>query len=156
MFMNEKLTGLVKELETKNIEFRLVKLTGKAMTVKDVIKFSNGNLKVDEICKTVIWKTSRGLIGVFLKGDKRINLDKLQKFLNSKVTMASSEEVIEKTGLEPGAVCPLLLSIPLIMDKQVFDLKKVNFGSGDHLYGIEMNPNDILNLTQAKIAKLSD
>ena len=154
--MNEKLTGLVKELETKTIAFRLVELTGKAMTVKDVVKFSNGNLDVDEICKTVIWKTNRGLIGVFLKGDTRINLNKLQKFLNSKVTMASSEEVIEKTGLEPGAVCPLLLSIPLIMDKQVFDLKKVNFGSGDHLYGIEMNPNDILNLTQAKIAKLAD
>jgi len=124
--------------------------------VKDVVKFSIGNLDVDEICKTVIWKTNRGLIGIFLKGRNRINLVKLQKFLNAKVTMASSEEVKEKTGLEPGAVCPLLLGIPLVMDKQVFDLKKVNFGSGDHLYGIEMNPNDILNLTQARIAKLSD
>jgi prolyl-tRNA editing enzyme YbaK/EbsC (Cys-tRNA(Pro) deacylase) len=154
--MNERLVGLVKELETKNIEFRLVELTDKAMTVKDVIKFSKGNVEVDEICKTIIWKTNRGLVGVFLKGDSRINLGKLQKFLNSKVTMASSEEVKEKTGLEPGAVCPLLLGIPLVMDKQVFDLKKVNFGSGDHLYEIEMNPNDILNVTKARVAKLSE
>ena len=156
IIMNEKLAGLVKELEAKNIEFRLVELTDRAMTVKDVIKFSKGNLEVDEICKTIIWETKKGLIGVFLKGDTRINLAKLQKFLNAKVTMASSEEVKEKTGLEPGAVCPLLLGIPLVMDKDVFDLKKANFGSGDHLYGIEMNPGDILNLTHARIAKLSD
>jgi len=154
--MNEKLAGLVKELEAKNVEFRLVELSDKAMTVKDVIKFSKGNLAVEEICKTIVWKTKRGFIGVFLKGDTRINLEKLQKFVNAKVTMARAEEVKERTGLEPGAVCPLLLGIPLIIDKQVFSLKKVNFGSGDHLYGIEMNPSDILNLTQARIAKLSD
>jgi prolyl-tRNA editing enzyme YbaK/EbsC (Cys-tRNA(Pro) deacylase) len=154
--MNEKLARLVKELEAKHTEFRLVELTAKAMTARDVVKFSKVNVEVDDICKTIIWKTNRGLIGVFLQDAGRVNLDKLQKILNSKVEMASSDEVKEKTGSERGAVCPLLLGIPLVMDKQVFDLKKVIFGSGDHSYEIEMNPNDILNLTEARIAKLSD
>jgi len=154
--MNEKVAGLVRDLEAKNTEFRLLELTGKAMTAKDVIKFSNEEVDVDDICKTIIWKTNRGLIGVFLKGGDRINLDKLQKFLNSKAAMASSEEVKEKTGLEPGAVCPLLLGMPIVMDKQVFDMEKVIFGSGDHSYEIEMNPTDILSLTRARIAKVSD
>jgi len=154
--MNEKLTKLVNGLEAKSIPFRLVELTGQAMKARDVVKFSRIDVDVDDICKTIIWKTKSGLIAVFLKDNKRINLDKLQKFLNAKVAMASSEEVKQKTGLERGAVCPLLLDMPLVMDRQILDMEKAIFGSGDHSYEIEMNPNDILNLTQARIAKLSD
>jgi prolyl-tRNA editing enzyme YbaK/EbsC (Cys-tRNA(Pro) deacylase) len=47
------------------------------------------------------------------------------------------------TGKEPGAICLLLLDIPIFVDKRVFETEKINFGSGDHLYGLEISSNDL-------------
>jgi len=33
---------------------------------------------------------------------------------------------------------PLLMQIPVIMDTKIVNLNKVNFGSGHHLYGLEI------------------
>jgi len=54
-----------------------------------------------------------------------------------------SEEVKAVSGVEIGAVCPLLLSMPIIIDKKIFSKEKINFGSGSHLLGIEMRTEDL-------------
>lgn len=154
--MNEKLNNLIAKLKEKNIEFRLTELSDKAFTVEDVVKYSKGELNQNEICKTIVAKTGKGYVGLFLKGDKRINFDRVQKILNSKVRIATKEEVEKTTGLELGTVSPLFLDILVVMDNSVFDLEKVNFGSGDHFYEIEMKPQDLLKISNAKIAKISE
>jgi prolyl-tRNA editing enzyme YbaK/EbsC (Cys-tRNA(Pro) deacylase) len=50
---------------------------------------------------------------------------------------------MEVTGVEPGAVCPILLKIPVYIDGRVTKKNRVNFGSGNHLYGIDMNFQDL-------------
>lgn len=75
-------------------------------------------------------------------GSDRIDFNKL-KVIIGKVKIASPEEVKAASSVEPGAVCPLLLSIPIIIDKKVFSKEKINFGLGDHLYGIEMRTEDL-------------
>ncbi|MEM7821731.1 MAG: YbaK/EbsC family protein [Candidatus Aenigmatarchaeota archaeon] len=154
--MNENLIKLTNQLKERGIKFRLIELKDRAITVEDVVKFSKEDIKPEQICKTLIVKTNKGYVGVFLKGDKKINLDRLRGVLNSKVNLANLEEVKEASGVERGAVCPLLLDIPLVMDEEVLDLERVNFGSGDCLYGIEMKPEDILKLKEVKVFKISD
>jgi prolyl-tRNA editing enzyme YbaK/EbsC (Cys-tRNA(Pro) deacylase) len=66
--------------------------------------------------------------------------------------LATQDEIKQETGLEIGAVCPLFLDLPMLIDKRVLSRKKVNFGSGDHMFGIEMNPRDILKCVKAKIS----
>lgn len=153
--MNADLGTLLKRLEANGIEFRLIELNDRAVSVDDVVRLSKGDIKKDEICKTMVIKAIEGFAGVFLKGDRRLDFRKLQRLFGRKARLASLEEVKRITGVEPGAVCPLLLKIQLIMDKQILDMKKVNFGSGDHLYGIEMKPYDILRMTGAKIMEVS-
>ncbi len=152
--MDERLAGLVEELRAKGILFRLIELNDRAVSIDDVVRLSKGDIRREEICKTMIVKTGAGYRGAFLKGDRRVDFDKLRALLGSEVRLASLKEVREVTGVDPGAVCPLLLGIPLLMDRQVMGLKKVNFGSGDHLYGIEMGPKDLADLRKAQIADI--
>lgn len=119
-------------LDSKGIKYRLIKLSDVAYTVDDVINNSDGTINPKEICKTII------IVGK--KTGKKI---------------ASPEIVKEASGVEPGAVCPFLLSVPLFIDTEVVDLKTVNCGSGDHLYGIEFKLKDLISNTDHQITDLS-
>ena len=153
--MNKHLEMLLQQLRLKGITYRLIELKDRAISVDDVIKFSKGDITKEEICKTMIVKAGETYCAVFLKGDKRLDFGKLQRILGEKTRLATPEEVKDITGVDPGAVCPLLLNIPVIIDRKVLELKNINFGSGDHLYGIEMKPSDILKIKDAKIAEAS-
>ena len=140
----------IHRLEEVGVEYRLIELSNRAYTVSDVVRFSEGKLKIDEICKTIIMKDNDGFYAVLLLGDDRIDFKKLKKMRESKPRIADGGEVSEVAGVEPGAVCPLILDIPLIVDPAVFSREKVNFGSGHHLYGLEMAPQDINKVVEYK------
>ena len=47
--------------------------------------------------------------------------------------MASREDVVAASGVAPGAVCPFLFSVRLIIDVWVTSMSRVNCESGDHI-----------------------
>ena len=124
-------------LESKNIEYRIIELKDKAISVQDVIDFSKEEINPDEICKTILVKHKKEYYELFLRGADKIDFKKLKSVIG-KTSIASYDEVLKVTGVEPGAVCPLLLDVPVIVDHRVLDLDKLNFGSGNHLYGVEI------------------
>ncbi len=132
-------------LVERGIPYRLIDLTDRAMTVADVIRFSRGDFPAEEVCKTVIMRDSGdSRIAFFLRGNDRVDFIKAKAATGLKLRVASPEEVRAAAGVEPGAVCPLLLRIPLIVDTRVTAIRRVNFGSGHHLHGIEMATPDLL------------
>jgi len=62
--MNEILQKIIEKLKEKEIEFNLIQLKDRAMTVYEVIKFSDGNLNPKEICKTLILKDQKNNLPV--------------------------------------------------------------------------------------------
>jgi prolyl-tRNA editing enzyme YbaK/EbsC (Cys-tRNA(Pro) deacylase) len=145
----------VQSLEAAGIDYRLIELESRAYTVSDVVKYSRGDLKIEEICKTIIMKDSDGFYGVLLLGKERINFKKLKEFRGLKPRIANSGEVSDVAGVEPGAVCPLLINVPLIVDPEVFRMQRINFGSGHHLYGLEMDPGDLSLIVDYSVVKVS-
>ena len=142
-------------LKKKSIWFRLISLSDKALTVQDVMKYSKGDVKPDEICKTIIVKDEQdNFHALFLLGSDRIDFGKVRTAIG-KVRIASPEEVKNVSGVEAGAVCPLLLAIPTIIDKKVFSKEKINFGSGDHLNGIEMKTEDLDKVIKFDVEEIS-
>jgi prolyl-tRNA synthetase len=130
-------------LREKGIPYRLIDLTDRAMTVADVIRFSKGDFPAEEVCKTVIMRDdSGGLYAFMLVGTDRVDFLKAKRLTGKKLGVASPEEVRASAGVDPGAVCPLTLRIPLTIDTRVTKLPRVNFGSGHHLHGIEMCTTD--------------
>jgi len=154
--MNEKLKEIINKLKEKNIEFNLIELKDKAMTVEEVMKFSDGKVNPKEICKTLILKDQENNSYVVVAlGNDRIDFEKVSKRFNcSGLRLATSDEIKQEIGLEVGAVCPLFLVLPMLIDRRIFNKNKINFGSGDHLFGIEINPKDILKCVDAKISDI--
>ncbi len=142
-------------LREKGIPYRLIDLTDRAMTAADVARFSKGDFRPEEICKTVIMSDSEGnLYAFFMVGTDRVDFLKAKGVTGKKLGVANPTVVRTKAG-EPGAVCPLTLSIPIIVDTRVLKLSRVNFGSGHHLHGIEMNTKDLLRAIPHTVADVA-
>ncbi len=143
-------------LDDLGVEYRLIRLRGRAVTTQDVIDKAEGELNPAEICKTIIVKDRGGAKhAVLLRGGDKIDFSKLKAALG-KISVASREEVVEATGVEPGAVCPLTLSVHVYVDERVMELEKINFGSGDHMYGIEVLTADLAKALSYTVLDLAE
>ncbi|MBC8222945.1 YbaK/EbsC family protein [Candidatus Bathyarchaeota archaeon] len=131
-------------LDRKGIEYRIIELEERALSIEDVIRFSKEEINVDDICKTMILKDREGgRYAVLLLGGDRVDYGKAREAIGEKVSIASFAEVKEAVGVDPGAVCPLTLGMDLLVDHKVLDRKRINFGSGDHMYGLEIRTRDL-------------
>lgn len=134
-----KFDEIEKYLKQNGVNFEVINLPSTAISVDDVVRLTGGQIKREEIVKTLIVKLKSGdFIACLLKGDNRL------KKCNIIERLALNEEVLKITKVKPGAVCPILIGIPVIVDQKVMELKRVNMGSGDHLKGLEMDLSDLL------------
>ncbi len=146
----------IKILKKKRIKFNLIYLSNKSVSLDDVVKSSKKELNPVEICKTIIVKDEEGNIYAFmLKGFQKIDFSKVREVLGKKVSILSIDELRKATGKEPGSICPLILDSPLFVDKDVFKTKKINFGSGSDLIGIEIFSKDLDKIVDFKIVDIA-
>ncbi len=83
---------------------------------------------------------------VLVAGPSQISWPDLRAHLNqSRLTMASNEEVLSATGYLPGAVSPFGLPSPLriLADKDVFLPEEISIGSGMRGIAIIMKSSDL-------------
>lgn len=136
-------------LDKQKISYEVIDLPDRAISVEDVIRLTGGKVKREEMIKTLIVKTKQGnFLACVLRGEDRLNIN---KNLNDRLMfclqldkLATREEVEGMAGVKIGAICPILIGIPVVIDKKVSNLKRVNMGSGDHLKGLEMDFEDLL------------
>lgn len=144
-------------LAEKDIGYKLIRLSESAYTVADVMKFAAGEVRPEEVCKTIILRGRKSgkLVAVLLRGGDKLNFSALKKFFGEEMAIASPEEVKEASGVEPGAVCPALLNTELVVDRRVRELETINCGSGHHLFGLEFKLADLAKLVEYKVADLA-
>jgi len=140
--MELRVEGVLKD---KGIEYRLIKMRAAAFTVDDVAKYSDGKINPEETCKTIILsgKKTGKKAAVFLRGASKVNFSGAKKLFGEEMAIATAETVKEVSGVDPGAVCPFMLTAPLYVDKKVLALETINCGSGDHLHGLEFKTKDL-------------
>jgi Cys-tRNA(Pro)/Cys-tRNA(Cys) deacylase len=151
--LNERLRKVIAKLEGLDIEYKILELNGKAYTSEDVVRLYG--CPIEEICKTVVMKSDKGdFFAVTLGGDKRLDVKKMREIVGCrKMRFLRDDELEELTGFEPGTVCPVTLCdmLPLYLDKSCFRTEKVNFGSGDLQYGIEIKSEDMKKAIKAEV-----
>lgn len=130
-----------KYLDQNNIKYEVIELGDRAFTVEDVI--NSGKATRREIVKTLLVKTEKGSISVCARGEDKIDFNKIQKRFG-KSRLARPGEVQEVVGVEVGAVCPIKIGVPILLDEKVLKNVKVNLGSEDHLKGINLKKEDFL------------
>lgn len=148
---------IAKLLEQAGIAFRLVQLPENVFTVADVKNNVGDDLKVEEICKTIIiaGKKSGTCQAVFLKGEDKLDFKKAKQLFGEEMAIATAEQVKEASGVEPGAVCPFLVSTALYVDEMVTRLTRVNSGSGHLAYGLEFQLDDLGKVKKYQVVNIT-
>lgn len=81
-----------------------------------------------------------------IPADKRLDWKKAKAVLQaSDCRMATEQEVIEKTGCEPGGVPPFghAHKLPIIADKKIFDQEMVEFNAGMKTRSLRLKSQDL-------------
>lgn len=84
---------------------------------------------------------------VLMPGPTQVPWKELRRYLGqSRLTMASEEELLQATGYQPGTVTPFGLPHPMrvLVHQGILDQPEVSLGSGQRGLAIMMNPPDIL------------
>lgn len=98
---------ILKQLMELNVQYQIIKHPP-VYTIEDVTQISN--LDFDKIIKNLFVRDDKkeNYYLLLIKNNKRINLNKLRKEINSRrLTFANAEELDHYFGLKAGAVSPL-------------------------------------------------
>jgi Ala-tRNA(Pro) deacylase len=97
--------------------------------------------------KALIVKAEDRFVMLVLPADRRLDSRKAQRGLGVKnLRFASKEELMELTGLEPGAVPPFgsLFNLPAYVDPALAENASINFNAGDRTISIQMSHADYM------------
>ena len=125
-------------------------------TTMDDVSFFLGIGK-DQLAKTMVFKTLRGLVMAVVRGDYEVSREKLSRYLGDPVLDIADEDELRQMGYVPGYLSPIGLenSMPVVVDgtvamsanlvvganKEGYHLKNANFGrdfESSHVADISM------------------
>ncbi len=134
-------------LKDKKIAYEVIDLGGEVFTVDEVKK---SGVKEGDIVKTLVIRVDDDFVALAVRGQDRLDFRKVRKHFGPSTSLrvncelAKPEEVEKAVGVPVGAVCPILIGLPLYIDKEVMELAHINMGSGDLKFGLEMEFADFL------------
>jgi Cys-tRNA(Pro)/Cys-tRNA(Cys) deacylase len=100
-----------------------------------------------QIVRSLLFRLgSENFVMVLVAGPAQVSWPTLRMYLGqSRLTMATEEEVLAVTGYHVGTVSPFGLPSPLriLADKNVFHPEEISLGSGERNVGIIMKSADL-------------
>jgi Ala-tRNA(Pro) deacylase len=121
---------------------------------------------IEDAAKAIILKvqsrnnsldSSYSFIQAIIPADQRIDLKKLKIILDSKnVSLASPDEVLERTGCTVGSVPPFgkLFNIPIFLDESILKKDFIVFSAGTHTDSIQMKAQDYFAVLEPNIVEI--
>ena len=115
----------------------------------------------EQIIRSIVFRLAQDeFVMVLVAGPKQISWAALRKYLNqSRLTMASEDEVLQATGYRTGAVSPFGLPSPMriLVDDSVLSEQEISIGSGERGLTILMQRHDLLRaLDQVEFGAFTD
>jgi Cys-tRNA(Pro) deacylase len=150
-----KTAELKEYLEKNGVEAKFYEFHEHTITVESAAR--QLNITADKIVKSIVFIDQDGkpLLAI-VSGDKRVDEKKLAQASNSQqVRIARAREVEKFTGYKIGELPPVGHGLRTFIDLNVMKLDKVIGGGGSTHSLIEISPNDIVKLTNAKVCDIS-
>ena len=130
----------------------VTELENTARTALDAAK--SLNCEVGAIVKSLLFKNGDNYFLCLVSGDKRCSLNKLKKFFNSKdLSMASPNDVKEKTGYTIGGVSPIghTNSLQILVDSSLNRFEDLFAAAGHPNCIFKINFEDLKKITNGII-----
>jgi Cys-tRNA(Pro) deacylase len=152
-------TKVISLLRANGIAFTLLPHDEPVFTV-DTAAAQRGVVKEEMVKSILLCDRKRHYVMACITGDARLDPKAVSVLLPEhwkRLSFASAEEIQRVTGYQMGAVAPLALpkDIPVVFDRSIAELEKVNISSGDPLAGIELAAKDLIRLSEAKLARIT-
>jgi len=148
----EKILSIFKE---NNVTYQLYEHEP-VYTSQEAAKIRGVELKTG--CKSMVLRTKDGkFVLANVAADRKIDLKKLERMLDRKLSFASKEEVLQTTNCESGSVPPFgkLFGLPTFLDESVLENDFVNFNIGMLTRSVKISKQDLLKLMDPTISKFS-
>ncbi|MGC8533147.1 MAG: YbaK/EbsC family protein [Candidatus Parvarchaeum sp.] len=111
---------------------------------------------ISKIAKSVVFEGNNNAILVLLEGDKKVDIEKLEKVVNFNVKKASPFFILQKTGFEAGGVAPMPNeNTEIYIDKGVMDHEFVWVSAGSKKEVIKLQTKGLENALNAEIISVS-
>lgn len=146
-------TGRPSDEEALDME---IVVTPDAKTIEDVAAFFQKS--VNDFVKTLIYSVDGKTMAFLLKGDRELNETKVLKLLQAnEMELASFDEVERVTHARVGFAGPVGLECPIIMDREVANMKNFIVGANKTDHHIKnVNLKDFTVETVADIAQVHE
>ena len=155
LLSREKLEALIRK---EGLNAKILTFKEPTITVESAARQLGVNR--EKIIKTMLFVDEKGVpILAIVTGDRRVSETKLAVACNTqKVRIARPSSVKHLTGYEAGALPPIghKRSIRTFIDPKVMSLNKVYGGGGEINALLEVSPQDIKRLTNAKVVDISE
>lgn len=140
------ITPVTQALDKQAIPYRFFTHPGQVRSLEQAAKEREQH--PNQVIRSILFRLSEEeFLIVLVAGPAQISWKKLRKHLNqSRLSMASEEEVKKVTGYPLGAVSPLGLdnALRLIVDESVLNQDEISIGSGLRNTSIIMKKEDLL------------
>ena len=108
--------------------------------------------------KALVLKGGDRFLLAVLPADRSLDSRALRVAAGSRrIRFASRDELLELTGLTPGAVPPFgsLFGMETVCDPGLADNRQINFNAGSHRHSVQMSYADWAALEQPRLAAIS-
>ncbi len=118
-------------------------------------------MAADDVAKTIVLREGEGYRLAVIPGSQRLDLARVRELLGTdkSLRLATEEEMAaDFPAFEVGALPPIgpLLPAAELIDRHLLSHDRIVFAAGDHRHGILIEPNDLVQLTQARVADICE
>ena len=119
-------------------------------------------VRPDNAAKSVLLHDGDGYRLVVIQASDRLDLGKVRDLLDTsraELRLVTEDEMsADFPHFELGAIPPLgeMLPAPEIVDRRVLEHDRVLCNAGDHTHSVLLDPNDIVRLSDAQVADVSE
>jgi Cys-tRNA(Pro)/Cys-tRNA(Cys) deacylase len=139
------LPPVARALDELHVPYRLFVHAGPVRSLEQAAR--ERNQLPDQVIRSIVFRVGKDeFLMVLIAGDRQISWPALRRYLGqSRLTLATEEEVRSVTGYERGAVAPFGLpqSLRILVDESVFTHEEVSLGSGVRGTAVIMTSSDL-------------
>jgi len=137
--------AVARTLDQLHVPYRLFVHEGPVHSLEQAAR--ERNQLPDQVIRSIVFRVGKDeFLMVLIAGDRQIAWPMLRHYLGqSRLTLATEDEVRRVTGYERGAVAPFGLPQPLriLVDESVFTHEEISLGSGVRGTAVIMTSNDL-------------
>ncbi|MGE5602984.1 MAG: aminoacyl-tRNA deacylase [Nitrososphaerales archaeon] len=162
--MTQIRTRVLEVLDEQGIPYRLLPHSEPVFTVEAAAR-QRGVVK-EEMVKTILLRDRDGrYVVACVTGDARVDPRRVRESLATqapgqwrRLYFAGPDEILAVTGCPMGAVAPVGLpeAVPVLFDEAIVACARVSISSGDPMLGLELDPQDLLRVTGARLAAITE